>query len=115
ELTEDVVRIRRVLGVAEPPARIAKPHLADAWLDPELELVVHALRTPALDAILIGGWPADRLDLRMAVENPIGDAVDPVTAIADLASGHVAEPLAQRRPEGTEHLLGSVQWDTADE
>ena len=54
QLAENGMRADRVFRVAEPPAGIAEPHLCDARLDAELELVVHAQRPPALDAVRIG-------------------------------------------------------------
>src|SRR5215472_5971193 len=54
QLAEDEMRADRVFRVAEPPARIAEPHLRDAGPDAELELVVHPQGPPTLDAIRIG-------------------------------------------------------------
>ena len=77
----------RAIAFPMPPARIAEAHLRNAGPDAELKLVVHSQRPPTLDAVRVGRWPAQRFDLRMAVENAVGDAVDPVSAVADFAIG----------------------------
>src|SRR6516225_11585927 len=115
QLAEDEMRADCVFRVAEPPARIAEAHLRDAEPDAELELAVHPQGPPTLDAVRIGGRPAQRFDLRMAVENPIGDAVDPISAFADFAVGHIGEIGPERAADSTENLFRRIERNTADQ
>src|SRR5581483_305663 len=102
----------RVAGKAKPPAGIAEPHLLDATLDFERELVVTAARPPLLDTIL-RRRPLRGLELGMAVEHAKRHAIDPVAAGADLAVWHVGEPLPKRAAEDFERLLGGLAGQTA--
>jgi hypothetical protein len=45
----------------------------------------------------------------MPVEYAIGDAVDPIPPVADLAIRHVSEIRPQRPAHGAEHLLDRVE------
>ena len=62
-----------------------RPYRSDVIV--QTKIVKSNDETTTLDAFCIGGRPAQRFDLRMAVENPIGDAVDPISAVADFAIG----------------------------
>ena len=115
QLAEDEMRADCVFRVAEPPARIAEAHLRDAEPDAELELAVHPQGPPTLDAVRIGGRPAQRFDLRMAVENPIGDAVDPISAVADFAIGHICEIGTKRTADSAQHLFRRIERNAADQ
>jgi len=76
---------------------------------------VHAERPPALDAVRVGRRPAQRLDLRMAVENAVGNAVDPVSAFADFAVGHIGEMRTERSADPAEHLFRRIERYAADQ
>src|SRR5215468_8551470 len=109
------MRADRVFRVTEPPTGIAEPNLRDAGPDAELELVVHPQGPPTLDAVRIGGRPAQRFNLRMAVESPIGDAVDPISAFADFAVGHIGKIGPERAAESTENLFRRIERNAADQ
>ena len=109
------MRADRVFRVAEPPARIAEPHLRDARLDAELKLVVHAQRPPALDAVRVRRRSAQRFDFRMAVENAVGNTVDPVTAVADFAVRHIGKIGPKRSADPAEHLFWRIERNAADQ
>ena len=57
QLAEDEIRIDRVLRVAETPPSIAETDLSHSRLHAEPELVVNALRPPALDTVFVGSGP----------------------------------------------------------
>src|SRR5690348_11183368 len=66
-----------VLGIAKAPSRLPEPDLLDAGFDPELpELFTHR-RLPLLDALGIARRALHGLDIRVAVEDAIGQHVDP--------------------------------------
>jgi hypothetical protein len=44
----------------------------------------------------------------MAVENPIGDAVNPISAVADFAVGHLGEIGPERAADPAEHLFRRI-------
>ena len=115
ERAEDRVGVDRVARVAEPPTRIAEPHLLDAGLDPERELVVAAARLPPFDAVVVGRRPFDGFDLGMPVKDPVGQAVDPVTALADLAVGHIGEPRTERRTDLAKSLFGGLDRNASNQ
>src|SRR6516164_6998395 len=115
QLAEDEMRADRVFRVAEPPARIAEAHLRDAEPDAELELAVHPQGPPTLDAVRIGGRPAQRFDLRMAVENAVGNAVDPVSAVADFAVGHIGDIGPKGTADTAENLFRRIERNAANQ
>jgi hypothetical protein len=51
----------------------------------------------------------------MAVENPIGDAVDPISAFADFAVGHIGEIGPERAADSTENLFRRIERNAADQ
>ena len=107
QLTEDKIGVDRIFRVTEAPSRIAEPDLSDPRFHAEAELVVNALRAPALDPILVGSRPPQGFDFGMAVEYAIGDAVDPVAPVADFAVGHTGE-IRSQGPADVRNICSTV-------
>jgi hypothetical protein len=51
----------------------------------------------------------------MPVEDPVGQAVDPVTALADLAVGHIGEPRTERRTDLAKSLFGGLDRNASNQ
>jgi len=51
----------------------------------------------------------------VAVENAVGNAVDPVSAVADFAVGHIGEIGPERSAHPAEHLLWRIERNAADQ
>jgi len=51
----------------------------------------------------------------MAVENAVGDAVDPISAVADFAVGHIGEIRSKWTADSAEHLFRRIERDAADQ
>jgi hypothetical protein len=51
----------------------------------------------------------------VAVENPIGDAVDPISAVADFAIGHMGEIGTKWTADSAEHLFWRIERNAADQ
>src|SRR5262249_54511046 len=92
-----------------------KADLSDPRLNAEPELIVNALGSPPFDPVFVGGGPSQRLDLRMAVEDAIGDTVDPIPPVTDFAVGHVSQIRPERPAQCSEHLLDGVERDASDQ
>src|SRR5262249_24088943 len=84
-------------------------------LHAEPELVVNAERSPPLGTVLAGSGPSQGFDFRMPVEYAVGDAVDPIPPVPDLAIGHVGKMRPQRPTQGAEHLLDGVERNASDQ
>ena len=112
-------RIEHEIGVdgvareAEPPARVAEPHLLDAVLDLEPPGFGRIAGKLALDAVFVGRRMLDHFKLGMACEHLKMHAADPMPPRADLAVGHCEQISAQRPAEGPKDLLRRVERDAA--
>ena len=115
QLAEDEIRIDRIFRVAKTPSGIAETDLFHSRLHAEPELVVNPERPPALDTVLVGSGPSHGFDFRMPVEYAVGDAVDPIPPVTDLAVGHVSKMWPQRPTQGAEHLLDGVERNASDQ
>jgi hypothetical protein len=51
----------------------------------------------------------------MAVENAVGDTVDPISAVADFAIGHVGEIGTKWTADSAEHLFRRIERNAADQ
>src|SRR5262249_15986529 len=111
---EHEIGIEGVARIAEPPAWIAEAHLRDAIFHPELPAVGGIARVEPLDTVL-RPRTAHHLELGMTGQNLIMDAADPMLAWTDLAVWHRRQGRTERRTETTEHLLGGVKRNAANQ
>jgi hypothetical protein len=83
--------------------------MIDTRFDAELELVVGPARPPYLHTAFVRSRTLQRFDFRMSVQGPIGNAIDPVAAIANLAIRHVVQPRPKAATESAHDLFRSLQ------
>ena len=74
-----------------------------------------AARLPVFDPLIVGCRPLQRLNLGMSIENTVGDAVDPVAPVTDLAIRHARQIACKRAAPVPEHVFDGLVGDTSDQ
>src|SRR5579864_5739532 len=110
---KDEIGADRVARIAEACSGIAEAYALDPRPDAELPRIIAAARQELLDAV-DRLWPLQGLEIGMAVEDQIAEAIDPGAALADLAIGQRRQIGAESAAEAAHHLLDRVERHAAD-